>query len=179
MLALAGARDWFDWSGWSVSVGGTLLSLLGLYITFREARAARQRAGEARTAADAARTAALDAVRAVSFRTTANDLASIRKDLAAVLAALESRRVEAALFSLRVCREALTRVREHLESMGNRSEIGRVLEDIGKLQRALEHAVYSGDPAPTLADVSETLSKHMDTMSRWSEQLRFDRLEVL
>lgn len=179
MLALAGARDWFDWSGWSVSVGGTLLSLLGLYVTFREARAARQRAGEARTAAEAARTAALDAVRAVSFRTTASELVTIRKDLEAILRSLGNRDAVTALMAVRVSREALNRVRERLESRGNRSEIGRVLKDVRWLQETLEKAVHESAPLPRFSDVSVLLSEHMDTLARWSEQLQFERVEAL
>ena len=179
MLALPGARDWFDWSGWSVSVGGTLLSLLGLYLTFREARAARRRAGEARTAADAARTAALEAVRAVSSRTTASDLSSIRKDFEAVLSAIEYGRAEPALYGVRASREALNRLRERVESRSVRGEIARVLQDVIGLQETLERTVHAGAVLPDPADASRMLSGHMDTLVRWSEQLRFEKVESL
>jgi hypothetical protein len=179
MLAFAGARDWFDWSGWSFTVGGTLLSLSGLYFTFREARAARRRAAEARTAADAAHTASLAAVRAVSSRTTASDLISIRKDLEAILRALEARNVVNALVAVRVSREALTRMRERLESGENRSEIGRVLKDVRWLQETLERAMHESAPLPRFAEVSALLSEHMDTLAGWNEQLQFERVEAL
>ncbi|HEU4884027.1 MAG TPA: hypothetical protein VFT45_17330 [Longimicrobium sp.] len=179
MLALAGARDWFDWSGWSFTVGGTVLSLAGLYVTFREARAAKDRARDAGTAAQAARSAALAAVKAVSTRVTAGDLMFIRKDLEAVLRALETRQTHAAITTLRGCREALNRLRERLESTANRSEIRRMLDDVVNVQEALEQAVHRGAELPSFVDVSRLLSRHMDTMSRWTEQLRFEKVEAL
>ncbi|HEX6036771.1 hypothetical protein [Longimicrobium sp.] len=179
MVALTGARDWFDWSGWSFTIGGTLLSLAGLYLTFREARAAQHRAREAGTAAQAARTASLEAVKAVSSRTTAGDIVFIRKDLEAVLTALEAGRVPAALIAVRTCREALNRVGERLESTASRGEIRKVLSDVAGLQESLELALHEGITPPRFVDVSALLSRHMDTLSRWSEQARFQKAGAL
>jgi hypothetical protein len=179
MLALAGARDWFDWSGWSFTVGGTLLSLAGLYLTFREARGAERRAREAGTAAHAARVAALDAVKAVATSTTAGDLMFIRKDLEAVLTALDAGRLPAALAAVRASREALNRLGERLESTVHRSEIRKVLDDIARLQQSLELTVHEGFEAPRFVEVSMQLSRHMDLLSRWSEQVRFQKAGAL
>jgi hypothetical protein len=179
MHVLASARDWFDWSGWSFSVGGTLLSVLGLYATYREARAAKERAREAGTAAQAARAAAEDTLRSLSAHTTTGDLAFIRKDFEAVLAALENGRVPAALTSVRASREALSRLRERLESTANRSEIRRVVEDVAELQVSLERAVHEDGRIPRYSEVSILLSAHMDTLSRWSEQVRYRKVETL
>jgi hypothetical protein len=179
MHALASARDWFDWSGWSFTVGGTLLSVLGLYATYREARAAKQRAREAGTAAQAARAAAEDTLRSLASQTTAGDLAFIRKDLEAVLVALETSRIPAALISVRASREALSRLQERLESTANRREIQRVVDDVAELQVSLERAVHEDGRIPRYSEVSILLSRHMDTLSRWSEQVRYKKVEGL
>lgn len=179
MLALAGARDWFDWSGWSFTVGGTLLSLAGLFFTYREARAARYRAREASSAAQAARSAALEAVKAVSSRTAAGDIVFIRKDLEAVLTALEAGRVSAALIAVRTSREALNRLMERVETTVGRNELRKVLSDVAGLQESLELAVHEGITPPRFVEVSALLSRHMDTLSRWSEQVRFQKAGAL
>lgn len=179
LQALASARDWFDWSGLGLSVGGTFLSLLGLYATFREARAAKHRAHDARSAAQAAHAAAVEAVRAVSARVTAADLTNIRRDLESVLAALAEGEALVALALVRTIRAALNGLRERLDSIVNRREVGRVLEDVGELQRVLEKAVHEDGLLPPFTEVSERLSRHMDTLTRWSEQTRFQKVESL
>ena len=81
--------------------------------------------------------------------------------------------------TLRTCRDALSRLRERLESAAGRSEIQRVLDDVAALQELLEVSVHEGAELPRFAEVSTLLSRHMDTLSRWSEQVRFKKVEAL
>jgi hypothetical protein len=135
-------------------------------------------AREAGTAAHLAHAAAVEAVRAVAARVSAGDLLNIRRDLEAVLAALADGEVPIALPLVRTIRVALNRLRERVESPAHRREIGRVLEDIAELQKVLEKAVHENDVLPPFTDVSHRLSRHIDTLSRWSEQAHFPRVAV-
>lgn len=162
-------------TAWSFAIGviGTVLTLIGLWLTYEQARAAKKGAAEAKSAADAAKEAAQTATTAISQRVTIADLTAIRSGFQAVLSLLGVGKLELALYELRLARQRLTELRARKDFAAG-TEIHLVVADLAQVQTIIENKHWGddGDPLP-MAAISELLSRQMDAISSWSENLRF------
>ena len=164
----------FEWTAFWFTVGGSLLTLVGLVLTYFEARAARQRAGEARTAADAAKDAAASTMNAVTERMTIADLGELRQDLLAILSALEDHKHDIALREIRAVRVRVGELRERRGFEAHKIDVQALVVDIASIQRSIERHTWGRDGANIDMDsISTTLFEHIDSISGWTEQLRF------
>jgi len=167
-------RDWIDWTNIVFTIAGTIVTLAGLVFTFIEAKSARQRAQEAASAAVAARVAAQQAAEAISERVTIGDLSAIRSGLQSIVNFLEADRTQLALFELRLVRQRMNELRARRGFETNQTAVQRVVADLSELQQSIERQLQSGPtPALPLVEISKLLYSHIDTLSTWSEELRY------
>ncbi|WP_353267839.1 hypothetical protein [Gemmatimonas sp.] len=175
-LGIGPAHDWVDWTGLSFTVVGTVLTIGGLVFTFLEARSAKQRAGEAKTAANAARDAAAAAMSTVTERITISDLGELRRALTSVVSTLESNKLEIALHEIRYVRLRVGELRERRGFEDHKVGVQELVVDLAAIQSSLEAKLYQPDAAEIdLSTISTTLWAHMDKLSGWSEQMRFQQ----
>lgn len=74
LIKAVGIPTWVGWTGFAFTVLGAALTAVAFYFTYREARAAKNRAQDAQRAAEAATAAANEAKEAISQRVTIADL---------------------------------------------------------------------------------------------------------
>src|SRR5688500_18885189 len=85
---------WVDWTAFAFTVIGTIFTLAGIALTYREARTSKLRAGEAKSAAEAAKEAAAAAVETVTDRMTIADLGELRRALTSIVDTLEAAKLD-------------------------------------------------------------------------------------
>lgn len=166
------------WLGWITSgftIVGTLLTGVAFYFTFREARAAKERAAGAKQAAEAALEAANEAKEGISERVTIADLASIRSGFYSVVSLLEAQKPELAVHEVRMARQRVNELRERPGFEGNREGVDSLLTDLAQLQETIERKLWT-DPTMVmpLTEISKVLASHSDRLTAWAEQMRFN-----
>jgi hypothetical protein len=158
----------WQWILWNASIIEIGLALVGFGFTWYQIT-------RTRSAAEASEKATKAALKAMSERFTLADLSAISSVLGEVQTALRGARIETALIRTQGIREQIIRLRSRagFTSTTRRTQIQKMVIDLGRLQSALETKLLDPSFKIDVTKANDLLASHIGMISEWGEELKF------
>jgi hypothetical protein len=159
----------------TVEAVGIVLGVLGIVVSAAGFAITLLQLHRTRTAVDAAQDATKAALTGLAGRITIAEIADIRSGMRSIQTALRGARFETALIHTQLMLEQLSglRTRQGFRDEEKHIQIQTIVTELAKLRNRLEQRINDPLVAISIPKANNMLSQHGQTLSVWTEELRF------